>query len=452
MLPDSLLRSISKTPGFDEKLFREVHDSGEQVTSLRLNPSKVNDLAGLSFETVSFEPVPWSKYGYYLSSRPSFTFDPLFHAGCYYVQEASSMFLEQVLLQWQKEKTSLNVLDLSAAPGGKSTHLQSLLSAGSLLVSNEVIRSRAHVLEDNIIKWGSSNVMVTNNDPRAFSSLENFFDVIVIDAPCSGSGLFRREPAALTEWSEGNVQLCCGRQQRIITDAWPSLKENGLMIYSTCSYSPEEDEEISEWLLTHFPSEEFTVTLEKDWNIFRSTRGYRFWPYYLKGEGFYLSAFIKKEKSRRENVKARLGKVEKINAKDNVIAGQWAEIKNMQLVRAGNNIYAWPLEEFMSIISSSLQVMYSGVRVGEIIRDKLVPDHALALSGILPDSIPRIELEMPQAIDYLSKKDIHIETSRMGWHVVCFRGHELGWINALGKRTNNYYPKQLRILRDQPLK
>jgi NOL1/NOP2/fmu family ribosome biogenesis protein len=144
--------------------------------------------------------------------------------------------------------------------------------------------------------------------------------------------------------------------------------------------------------------------------------------------------------------------VEKLQAKEKAIAVQWAEIRNMQLVRAGSNIYAWPLEELMATVSSTLQVMYSGVRVGELMREKLVPDHALSLSGILPDSIPRIELKRPQAIDYLSRKDIHIQTSRTGWHVVCFMGHELGWINALEKRTNNYYPKQLRILRDQPLK
>ena len=180
--------------------------------------------------------------------RPSFTFDPLFHAGTYYVQEASSMFLEQALKQSVDLSQPLRVLDLCAAPGGKSTLLQSLLNKESLLVSNDVIKSRAAILEENIVKWGAANVVVTNNDPAHFARLENYFDAIVIDAPCSGSGLFRRDPEAINEWSENNVQLCSQRQQRIVADVWPALKQNGILIYSTCSYSAEEDEAILDWM------------------------------------------------------------------------------------------------------------------------------------------------------------------------------------------------------------
>jgi NOL1/NOP2/fmu family ribosome biogenesis protein len=362
------------------------------------------------------------------------------------------MFLEQVILQWKKDRADLNVLDLSAAPGGKSTHIQSLLSAGSMLASNEVIRSRARVLEENIIKWGCTNVMVTQNDPAAFKRLEGFFDVVVIDAPCSGSGLLRRDPTAANEWSEDNVQLCCGRQRRIIADAWTSLKEGGLLVYSTCSYSVEENEDISQWLLDSFQVEEFRVELEKDWNIFRSSWGYRFWPYRVKGEGFYLSAFIKKEGNPQAKRISGKEKPEKLNAQEISVVKQWVNAGDMQFVRGGDHIYAWPNAKKMAVLAGQLQPMYSGVRVGEIMRDKLIPDHALALSGILRDEIPRVELERSQAIDYLSRKDIHNPTDRKGWHIVCFMGHELGWINALGNRINNYYPKHMRILKDQPLK
>src|ERR1044071_5586576 len=201
----------------------------------------------------SMDKIPWTEYGHYLSQRPSFTFDPLFHAGCYYVQEASSMFLEQALKQTIDLSKPLRVLDLCAAPGGKSTHILSLISKDSLLVSNEVIRSRAKILKDNIVKWGYSNVVVTNNDPKDFQRLENHFDVIVVDAPCSGSGLFRREPEAIEEWSINNVQLCCQRQQRILADIIPALKGGGILIYSTCSYSPQEDEQIVQWMRNEFP-------------------------------------------------------------------------------------------------------------------------------------------------------------------------------------------------------
>ena len=176
----------------------------------------------------SITAIPWTDCGYYLESRPSFTFDPLFHAGCYYVQEASSMFLEQALKQTVDLSKPIKILDLCASPGGKSTHIQSLISKDSLLVSNDVIRSRANVLKDNIIKWGCENVVVTNNDPKDFAKLENYFDVIVVDAPCSGSGLFRRDPTAIEEWSENNVQLCSQRQQRILADVWPTLKKDGI--------------------------------------------------------------------------------------------------------------------------------------------------------------------------------------------------------------------------------
>ena len=229
-LPNDLLNSLEGIKGFDKEAFVKVHESGEQVTSIRVNPFKSSMVNGQwsmsphihnSPLTID-DKIPWTAYGYYLSSRPSFTFDPLFHAGCYYVQDASSMFLEQALKQSVDLSAPLKILDLSAAPGGKSTHILSLISNNSLLVSNEVIRSRANVLKDNLVKWGCNNVIVTNNDPKDFQKLENYFDVIVVDAPCSGSGLFRREPEAIEEWSEQNVTLCSQRQQRILADVLPS--------------------------------------------------------------------------------------------------------------------------------------------------------------------------------------------------------------------------------------
>src|SRR6187549_714421 len=241
-LPQALLNSLEAVNGFNEEAFIKVHESGEQVTSVRVNPFKQFEILNLKSQ------IPWTEYGYYLETRPSFTFDPIFHAGCYYVQEASSMFLEHALKQTVDLSQPLKVLDLCAAPGGKSTHLLSLISKESLLVGNEVIRSRANILADNIMKWGRSNVIVTNNDPRNFQRLENYFDVIVVDAPCSGSGLFRRDPEAIEEWSEQSVELCSQRQQRILADILPALKNGGVLIYSTCSYSKQEDELICDWL------------------------------------------------------------------------------------------------------------------------------------------------------------------------------------------------------------
>ena len=193
----------------------------------------------------------------------------------------------------------LKILDLCASPGGKSTHIQSLISKESLLVSNEVIRSRANILKDNILKWGGGNVVVTNNDPADFSRLENYFDVIVVDAPCSGSGLFRRDEQAIEEWSLGNVTLCSQRQQRILADVWPALKKDGILIYSTCSYSKEEDEDILDWMKKEFQIEDLRLNIESNWNITEVQSpagiwGYRFWPDKVKGEGFFLACFAKR--------------------------------------------------------------------------------------------------------------------------------------------------------------
>src|SRR4051812_6303721 len=223
MLPDSFLQSLKDVKGFDRLAFEAVHAQGRAEVSIRLNPAKLamdgppsalpddslqEKISGV-FDTAAVNDqrfikdarVPWCDLGYYLSRRPSFTFDPLFHAGCYYVQEASSMFLEYALKQTVDLSKPLKVLDLSAAPGGKSTHIQSLITSNSLLVSNEVIKSRTNILKDNMIKWGSNNVVVTNNDPRDFGKLPDYFDVMVVDAPCSGSGLIRREPEAANHWS-----------------------------------------------------------------------------------------------------------------------------------------------------------------------------------------------------------------------------------------------------------
>ena len=227
-LPIRLLDSLETVKGFHRKAFEEVHASGEQVVSVRLNPSKLSMVNG----EWSMADVPWCPYGRYLSERPSFTLDPLFHAGAYYVQEASSMFLWHALKETIGPDTKKKVLDLCAAPGGKSTLLASYFTDG-LIIANEVIKQRAAVLVENITKWGTDQVIVTNNDPSHFQSLPGYFDVMVIDAPCSGSGLFRKDPGAVDEWSEANVQLCSQRQQRILADVLPALKEDGILIYST---------------------------------------------------------------------------------------------------------------------------------------------------------------------------------------------------------------------------
>lgn len=442
-LPLPLLDSLSDVKSFDKEAFERIHASGEQVTSIRINPSRQSKIQNLQSK------IPWTDFGYYLESRPSFTFDPLFHAGCYYVQEASSMFLEQALKQTVDLSRPLKVLDLCAAPGGKSTHIQSLLSKDSLLVSNEVIRSRANILKDNIIKWGSENVVVTNNDPKDFSKLENYFDVIVIDAPCSGSGLFRKDPVAIREWSENNVQLCSQRQQRILADVYPALKKGGILVYSTCSYSPQEDEDIVDWFAKEFPIDYSALTIHPDWGIADTGNGYRFWPHKLKGEGFFLACFLKKEGETTSVVKSRK-QPDLLTKNEEVLMKKWIHTEAKYFVRHVDTVYAWPQEQVhdLSFLLENFKVLYSGILAGEIMRDKLIPAHALAMSRLVVPSIGRIELSKELAIEYLQRKNITLEERTTGWQLVHFRGHPLGWVNVLPNRVNNYYPRELRILKD----
>ena len=447
-LPRSLLNSITEVKGFNKDAFEKVHASGEQITSIRINPSKpITQLTNQPINQLT--KIPWTDFGYYMDTRPSFTFDPLFHAGCYYVQEASSMFLEQALKQTVDLLKPLKVLDLCAAPGGKSTHIHSLISKESLLVSNEVIRSRANVLKDNIVKWGCGNVVVTNNDPKDFRKLENYFDIIVVDAPCSGSGLFRKDTDAINEWSENNVQLCSQRQQRILADIWPALKKNGILIYSTCSYSKEEDEERVNWTTDSFSVESLPLSIADEWGIVESESGYRFWPDKVKGEGFFMACFQKKEGGTDSSLRKKT-RLDMANKRETEIIGKWIKKKDKSFIKHINSVYAWPeyhVTDF-SFLLEQLRVIYSGTIIGDLMRDKLVPDHALAMSNLPADSISRTELDDKQSIRYLQRKDINIAPENKGWQLVTYQGYPLGWINALPNRINNYYPKELRILKD----
>ena len=447
------MNSLANIEGFDKEAFENVHASGEQVTSIRINPAKKSDPDSYRDRNLKSK-IPWTDYGFYLESRPSFTFDPLFHAGCYYVQEASSMFLEHALKQTVDLSKPLRILDLAAAPGGKSTHIQSLISKDSLLVSNEVIRSRANILQDNIIKWGSENVIVTINDPKDFGRLENYFDVIVVDAPCSGSGLFRRDEDALEQWSLNNVQLCSQRQQRILADVWPALKQNGILIYSTCSYSTEEDEEIIDWMMEQSAVSSQQLAITPDWNIVEiktksQAYGYRFWPDKLKGEGFFIACLKKLDVEEEASFKFKY-RLDSLNKNETNLVGKWIKRDRQQLVRTNGAVYSIPgnLIADINIISDRLSSNYFGVKLGELVHEKLIPDHAVAMSNLISDEVEKIELNYEDAIKYLQKKDLNLAGLSKGWKLVTYERFSLGWINVLHNRINNYYPKVLRILKE----
>jgi len=413
-------------------------------TSIRLNPLKKSK--------VPEKKNPWTETGYYLEERPRFTLDPLFHAGAYYVQEASSMLVEQGVRQSMDVTQPILALDLCAAPGGKSTHLLSLLSPDSFLVSNEVIRARASVLSENIQKWGYENVLVTSNDPIDFQLLPGFFDLIVVDAPCSGEGLFRKDQAAMKEWSVGNVQLCAQRQQRIVADVWPSLKEEGILLYSTCTYSEEENEQNLQWLANNKQVEFVSLKLEARWGVEEvkngNVLGYRCYPHRVNGEGFFLA--IVRKKSHEPAKSFRLKKnVTLISKKATEALHDWMMPHNLTFVQLDEYILSvsTPYLSALNTLFHLLKPVIRGTAIATQKHDKFIPEHALALSvHVNTDRFKKLDLTYEEALAYLRKDVLTIGEGEKGFALVMYEGVPLGWVNLLGNRLNNLYPAGWRIM------
>ena len=419
----------------------------EVPVSIRLNPKKQTN-------TPAHPPVPWCETGYYLPSRPAFTLDPLLHAGAYYVQEASSMFLEQAIRQHVSHPVVC--LDLCAAPGGKSTLLLENLPAGSLLVSNEVIRSRSHILAENCIKWGNPYSITTNNDPESFGKLPHLFDIVVADVPCSGEGMFRKDADSIGEWSVDNVRLCAARQRRIIHDCWETLKPGGIMVYSTCTYNTEENEENIQYIVDTLGASPLTIETKPEWGVSPSVDSslpaYRFFPHKTKGEGFFL-ALLQKESADVEAPHPR--KKQKKGGKNTPltippIVRTWLKSDtDFHYEQQGNLLLAIPSihRETYELLAKQLHIVSSGVRLGELKGKDIVPSHALAMSTALdPSAFPTTELTYKDAIAYLRKEALTLPAEcPKGYVLVRFHDLPLGFVKQLGNRANNLYPQEWRI-------
>lgn len=398
--------------------------------------------------------IPWTDTGFYLPERLSFTFDPVFHAGAYYVQEASSMFLEQAIQQYVHER--VKCLDLCAAPGGKSTHLLSILPEGSLLVSNEVIRNRSQILAENILKWGNPYAVVTQNDPEEIGRLNHLFDVIVTDVPCSGEGMFRKDKDSVGEWSVANVNLCSSRQRRIVHDIWGALKPGGLLIYSTCTYNTEENEENIHYITEEFGAEVLPVPHLEQWKVTGALKYdfpvYRFFPHKTKGEGFFL-AILRKPSGETEEIRLRSGnKKEKTKAPITVSAEikEWLKDKeNFHWHLQGQELRAIPREykETIHLLADRLHLLTAGVPIGAYKGKDFIPNHALALSTSLKEGVfPSVELSWEDAIRFLRKETLLLpDSTEKGFILVTYKGKHLGFVKNLGNRANNLYPSEWRI-------
>jgi 16S rRNA C967 or C1407 C5-methylase (RsmB/RsmF family)/NOL1/NOP2/fmu family ribosome biogenesis protein len=449
VFPSDFLNSIAEAPGLNIENFSKAHQTVESPTSIRLNPFKPSAITG-------DEKVAWCNEGYYLNSRPSFTFDPFFHAGCYYVQEASSMFINHILDYINKEDDGIKVLDLCAAPGGKSTLISSALKKNDLLIANEIIKTRVPVLADNLTRWGAANTIVSNNDPKDFGKLKGFFDMILVDAPCSGSGMFRKDPDVMNEWSEANVNLCHQRQERILADIYPALKEDGYLIYGTCSYSIEENEDILDWLCNEFDLESIRIPIDSSWEIVESQStqskawGYRFYPDKVKGEGLF-AACLRKKNSDGEVAPAKSKEQQKPNFKEiDMVKPYINNADDFFFFKVKDDWLAIDRQhkESLAILQRYLYIKKSGVRIGKLMGKDMVPDHELALSLIInKDKFLQTELTKDQAIQYLRRDNItRLDINDKGWSLMCYEAQPLGWAKLLPNRINNYYPKEIRIL------
>lgn len=420
----------------------------EPVVSVRVNNRKPQ----ATFDGVA---VPWAPEGCYLESRPAFTADPLFHAGCYYVQEASSMFLGQVVKQLVTEP--VRALDLCAAPGGKTTHLSQLLPAGSLLVSNEPMPLRAQVLAENVIKWGSPASVVTKNEPADFSSFRNFFDLIVVDAPCSGEGMFRKDTFAVEQWSPSVVKQCATCQEQILSDIWDCLRPGGLLVYSTCTFNREEDEERVEWIATELGASPQSIEVDPSWGVTGSlTKAhlpvYRFIPGYTRGEGFFIAVLRKNGEGLLSQ--PRSPKIQPLSSKMKSEVQNWVKDQSMfDFVMQGENILALPRLHTTAILAlqQKMRVLHAGLSLATVKNNKLIPSHSLAMSYALnKDAFYCVEVEREQALFYLHRETINLQTAPMGYILLTYKGTPLGFVKNIGNRANNMYPAEWRI-RKNPL-
>ncbi|HQB69276.1 MAG TPA: rRNA cytosine-C5-methyltransferase [Paludibacteraceae bacterium] len=412
--------------------------------ALNLNPVvsiRMNDKYSL---TQTLEQVPWCPQGFYLKNRPNFTLDPLFHSGAYYVQEASSMFVYQALMQ--HISTDSLILDMCAAPGGKSTLISQYLSDNGLLICNEFIRSRSQILAENIHKWGNDNVIVTNNSPHDYESLVGLFDAVLVDAPCSGEGMFRKDEVAITEWSLFNVQQCAIRQQDILKSAWKCLKDNGILIYSTCTYNSQENEENVQWLCKMFGAEPLTIQVDPKWGVTESEQGYHFYPHKTEGEGFFL-AVLRKPKSIEQPLKIKSKqrhKDKKLISLENYIK----ETLSFELIEKKQLIYAFKKTHLniLELFLEKLNVIHFGVAVAEQKGRDFIPQAGLALSKMLNrEAFNSVEVNWQQAIAFLRTEALFLPDSPKGILLICFQNLPLGWVKNIGNRSNNLYPEHWRI-------
>ena len=443
---DVFIRYLSEAIGADNASVALSALAGPASVSVRINPFKK------CAEFRNGRRVPWSEYGLLLDDRPSFTLDPFFHAGCYYVQDSSSMFIGYILrclLENLRTDRQIRVLDLCAAPGGKTTDaaasLRKAFGDGFLLVSNEVMRSRASVLADNVALWGDPLVAVTSSDPAAFGRTDGFFDIIIADVPCSGEGMFRKDEEAVRQWSAENVAHCAARQRRILADSWPSLAENGFLIYSTCTFNKFENDDNVRWAAENLGAEiQYPDRGRIPDGVIPTACGYSLVPGFVEGEGQYCAA-VRKISAVNGRVKQR----QKTGWSRESVPDMFRI--PMKYILKGGLVIAVPeaVAEDVMTVESCVRTISTGCAVGEKKGTVTVPSADLALDIMLDEgAFCAAELDMEKALAFLHRDTICLEDSPKGYVKVCYDGLPLGFVKNLGSRCNNMLPQGRRIRMD----
>lgn len=405
--------------------------------SVRLHPVKVKPMLD------EVARVSWCEEAVYLKERPVFTLDPLFHAGCYYPQEAGSMVLKRILRELDLPVEPI-VLDLCAAPGGKSTLIASFLDNHGMLISNEIIPSRARILKENLTKWGYTNTMVTNNEPADFERLPHFFDVVVVDAPCSGEGMFRKDPASRNEWSQANVDNCAMRQKQIIGDVWGSLKPGGWLIYSTCTFNAQENEETVKWIMDELDGELVEWNVPNELFSGRDGIGSYCIPGRTESEGFFIALLRKGEGTHQ---RTRYTRKKEFKREKNVSGlAEFSKLDGIQVINWNEQLIAVPElhEENMLHVQAQMRIVKMGTFLGEPSRKGIIPNEELVFNPFLLTYAQRTELDRNQALKFLHGDTFPLSIPN-GYHIVTYQQQPLGWLKQVGNRFNNLYPKEWRI-------
>ena len=440
-LPEAFIDQLRELLPEEWEALAEAITSSEPSVAARVNEARgVNVPEGA-------QRVPWCEQGFSLGDRPAFTFDTDWHAGRYYVQDASSMFIAHVIRSLIHEP--VHYLDLCAAPGGKTTAAIQALPQGSMVVANEIVPPRARVLADNIIRWGDPQCVVTSNAPAHLGKLARFFDVIAADVPCSGEGMMRKDDEAVAQWTPALVEQCAQRQRDILAEAWSALRPGGLLIYSTCTYNRQENEEMADFIVRELGATSLEVPVEPSWNIHSAIGSdchcYRFMPHRVDGEGLFMAVFRKDGNGQRQDLKIR----EKLPKKADEIGKNWLSIPDDYVIeQQGDLSMAVPqdIRREVSALRASLNVLHAGVELATIMGRKTVPHHALALSTERANgAFPISEVDYQTALRYLRGESITVDAPR-GYVIIAHQGAVLGFANNLGNRANNLYPKPLRIL------